>query len=114
MITPELVAEHAGREALEVYGAPVRLREVEDEARGHGWPTRRTGTSVTILRAEDLDGELPEGEGLRRAGEPAHDDREARRHAETAVIESRACTHASCAARPRAGSIRRRAWRSPT
>jgi lipooligosaccharide transport system ATP-binding protein len=58
----ELVAEHAGREALEVYGAPTRLRQVEDVARGRGWPTRRTGTSVTILRAEELDGELPEGE----------------------------------------------------
>lgn len=57
-----LVAEHAGREALEVYGPPARLREVEAEALGHGWPTRRTGTSVTILRAEDLDGRAPEGE----------------------------------------------------
>jgi lipooligosaccharide transport system ATP-binding protein len=27
-----------------------------------GWPTRRTGTSVTILRAEDLDGDGPDGE----------------------------------------------------
>ena len=27
-----------------------------------GWPTRRTGTSVTILRAEDLNGDGPEGE----------------------------------------------------
>jgi len=58
----DLVAEHAGREALEVYGPPARLREVEAEALGHGWPTRRTGTSVTILRAEDLDGRAPEGE----------------------------------------------------
>jgi lipooligosaccharide transport system ATP-binding protein len=57
-----LVAEHAGREALEVYGPPARLREVEADARGHGWPTRRTGTSVTILRAEQLDGATPEGE----------------------------------------------------
>jgi lipooligosaccharide transport system ATP-binding protein len=57
-----LVAEHAGREALEVYGPPARLREVEEDARGHGWPTRRTGTSVTILRAEDLDGATPDGE----------------------------------------------------
>ena len=39
-------------EALEVYGPPARLREVEADARGRGWPTRRTGTSVTILRAE--------------------------------------------------------------
>ncbi|MCW3022589.1 MAG: transporter ATP-binding protein [Conexibacter sp.] len=58
----DLVAEHAGAEALEVYGPPARLREVEEVAQGHGWPTRRTGTSVTILRAEDLDGDAPEGE----------------------------------------------------
>jgi lipooligosaccharide transport system ATP-binding protein len=58
----ELVAEHAGREALEVYGPPARLREVEEDALRRGWPTRRTGTSVTILRAEDLDGAAPEGE----------------------------------------------------
>jgi len=58
----DLVAEHAGREALEVYGPPARLREVEAAAQARGWPTRRTGTSVTILRAEGLDGEVPEGE----------------------------------------------------
>lgn len=59
----ELIAEHAGSEALEVYGPPARLKEVEDEAKGRGWPTRRTGTSVTILRAETLSGDdLPEGE----------------------------------------------------
>jgi lipooligosaccharide transport system ATP-binding protein len=58
----ELVAEHAGREALEVYGAPARLLEVESDARERGWPTRRTGTSVTILRAESLNGDLPDGE----------------------------------------------------
>jgi lipooligosaccharide transport system ATP-binding protein len=58
----ELVLEHAGHEALEVYGPPARLREVEAEARDRGWPTRRTGTSVTILRAERLDGDAPDGE----------------------------------------------------
>ena len=58
----DLVTEYAGREALEVYGPPARLREVEAEALGHGWATRRTGTSVTILRAEDLDGLAPDGE----------------------------------------------------
>jgi lipooligosaccharide transport system ATP-binding protein len=58
----DLVAEHAGSEALEVYGPPARLREVEEVALARGWPTRRTGTSVTILRAEELDGEAPEGE----------------------------------------------------
>jgi lipooligosaccharide transport system ATP-binding protein len=49
-------------EALEVYGPPARLREVEADAQGRGWPTRRTGTSVTILRAEALDGHAPAGE----------------------------------------------------
>jgi lipooligosaccharide transport system ATP-binding protein len=58
----ELVTEHAGREALEVYGPPTRLREVEADALGRGWPTRRTGTSVTILRAEDLNGDALDGE----------------------------------------------------
>jgi lipooligosaccharide transport system ATP-binding protein len=58
----DLVAEHAGREALEVYGPPARLREVEGVAVSRGWPTRRTGTSVTILRAEDVNGDAPEGE----------------------------------------------------
>jgi lipooligosaccharide transport system ATP-binding protein len=57
-----LVAEHAGREALEVYGPPARLREVEADAQTRGWSTRRTGTSVTILRAEEVDGEGPDGE----------------------------------------------------
>src|SRR3954447_5622094 len=58
----DLVLEHAGQEALEVYGPPARLREVEADARGRGWATRRTGTSVTILRAERLDGDAPDGE----------------------------------------------------
>jgi lipooligosaccharide transport system ATP-binding protein len=56
----ELIAQHAGAEALEVYGSPTRLAEVEAFARDQGWSTRRTGTSVTILHAGDdheLDGE---------------------------------------------------------
>jgi lipooligosaccharide transport system ATP-binding protein len=56
----ELIREHAGAEALEVYGPPARLTEVEGVARERGWSTRRTGTSVAILHsngAGDLDGE---------------------------------------------------------
>ena len=56
----ELIAEHAGNEAIEVYGPPARLMEVEGIAQGRGWSTRRTGTSVSILHANgdqsDLDG----------------------------------------------------------
>jgi len=58
----ELVARHAGGEAIEVYGPPAKLREVEAEARAGGMSTRRTGTSVAILRLEDAtNGGPPEG-----------------------------------------------------
>jgi lipooligosaccharide transport system ATP-binding protein len=46
-----LIAEHAGPEAIEVYGPPARLTEVEGIAQARGWRTRRTGTSVAILHA---------------------------------------------------------------
>src|SRR3954466_11244893 len=55
-----LIAEHAGPEATEVYGPPARLTDVERMAAERGWRTRRTGTSVAILRADgaaDVDGE---------------------------------------------------------
>jgi lipooligosaccharide transport system ATP-binding protein len=55
-----LIREHAGPEAIEVYGSPARLIEVEADADGRGWRTRRTGTSVAILHANgdsSLDGE---------------------------------------------------------
>src|SRR4051812_47878901 len=47
----ELIREHAGPEAIEVYGSPARLIDVEADARARGWATRRTGTSVSILRS---------------------------------------------------------------
>jgi lipooligosaccharide transport system ATP-binding protein len=56
----DLIAEHAGPEAIEVYGSPARLTEIEGIARSRGWSTRRTGTSVSILQANgaaDIDGE---------------------------------------------------------
>jgi lipooligosaccharide transport system ATP-binding protein len=55
-----LIAEHAGPEAIEVYGSPARLTEVEGIARDRGWRSRRTGTSISILQANgatDIDGE---------------------------------------------------------
>src|SRR3954451_8191117 len=45
----DLIREYAGPEAVEVYGPPARLTEVEALAQGRGWRTRRTGTSVSIL-----------------------------------------------------------------
>ena len=61
----DLVHEYAGRETLEVYGPPPRLAEVREAAEAEGFRTRRTGTAVAILAAEDADGRLPEG--VRRA-----------------------------------------------
>ena len=58
----ELVLEHAGHEALEVYGAPARLAEVEVEAESEGLRTRRTGTSVSVLGVDDRNGFPIEGE----------------------------------------------------
>jgi lipooligosaccharide transport system ATP-binding protein len=45
----ELVLRHAGQQALEVYGPPARLTEVEAAAAEQGLQTRRTGTSVAVL-----------------------------------------------------------------
>jgi lipooligosaccharide transport system ATP-binding protein len=56
----ELIRQYAGPEAIEVYGSPARLTEVEVIAAQNGWSTRRTGTSVSVLHANgatDLDGE---------------------------------------------------------
>jgi lipooligosaccharide transport system ATP-binding protein len=58
----DLVLEHAGREALEVYGPPKRLAEVESEASASGLKTRRTGTSVSILGLDGRNGFGFEGE----------------------------------------------------
>jgi lipooligosaccharide transport system ATP-binding protein len=58
----ELVAEHAGREAVEVYGPPAKLAEAEVAARAAGLRTRRTGTSISVLGIDDLDSRAPAGE----------------------------------------------------
>jgi lipooligosaccharide transport system ATP-binding protein len=58
----DLVAEHAGREAIEVYGAPAALAEAEAAAQAAGFRTRRTGTSISVLGIEGADGRAPEGE----------------------------------------------------
>src|SRR5690242_16780969 len=56
----DLINTHAGPQAIEVYGSPTRLTEVETHARSRGWNTRRTGTSISILGGNgdvDIDGE---------------------------------------------------------
>ena len=58
----DLVREYAGREALEVYGPPARLAEVEAEAGAAGMRTRRTGTSVSVLGVDGDNGFEIDGE----------------------------------------------------
>jgi lipooligosaccharide transport system ATP-binding protein len=58
----DLIAEHAGHEVIEVYGSATRLREVEAEAHADGLATRRTGTSIALMRLDGGQGTPPEGE----------------------------------------------------
>ena len=53
----ELIVEHAGTEAVEVYGPPAKLQQVEREAADQGLRTRRTGTSISVLNANGYEGE---------------------------------------------------------
>lgn len=64
----ELLSAHVGQEAVEYDGAPGRLRQVEELAARAGLPTRRTGPSVSVLRAERLPEEVTDelGVGMRR------------------------------------------------
>ncbi len=65
-----LVEKYAGARVVEHHGPPDRLEEVERMARAAGLPTRRTGPSVSVLKAEtippSLDDELGP-DGVRRA-----------------------------------------------
>jgi ABC-type multidrug transport system ATPase subunit len=66
----DLVAEFAGERVVEHYGPPDRLAEVERVAQGAGLPTRRTGPSVSVLKAETIAPSLDEElgpDGVRRA-----------------------------------------------
>ena len=63
-----LVIEHAGAEAMEFYGPPDRLHRVEEIVARSGFRTRRTGPSVSVLRAEALPENVVAelGDGVRR------------------------------------------------
>jgi lipooligosaccharide transport system ATP-binding protein len=60
----DLVAHHAGREVVEIYGPPDRLLAMERVAAERGMRSRRTGTSVAIVGQGDGNG-LP-ADGVRR------------------------------------------------
>ena len=63
-----LLAEYVGEQAMEYFGPPQRLSEIESRATAKGLTTRRTGPSISILGSEKtergaLDGF---GQGLQR------------------------------------------------
>jgi len=64
-----LLATHIGEQAIEYYGPPHRVAEIEQRAQDAGLPTRRTGPSVSVLGSEKaapaLLSEL--GDGVQRA-----------------------------------------------
>lgn len=64
----ELRHAHVGREAMEYYRSSDRLAEIERIASDAGLPTRRTGPSVSVLRAERMTESVRAalGEGLER------------------------------------------------
>jgi ABC-type multidrug transport system ATPase subunit len=66
----KLIAEHVGEHAVEHYGTPERLAEIERLAADAGLPTRRTGPTVSVLRAENISPSLADSfgdGGVRRA-----------------------------------------------
>lgn len=64
----DLIREHVGSQAVEHYGPPSRLAEIESAIARHGLPTRRTGPTVSMLRAEHAPESLREelGDGVAR------------------------------------------------
>ncbi len=56
----DLIERYTGGEAVEIYGPPAKLAEVEQEMASRGLSTRRTGTSVAVLGAGN--GDSPDGE----------------------------------------------------
>ncbi len=57
----ELVRAHAGEQVIEVYGAPEQLAQLGELAASRSWQSRRSGPALAIMRAEELDGDAPEG-----------------------------------------------------
>ena len=57
----ELIARHAGREVVEVFGPPEEIDAAAADAERRGWTTRRSGPALAVMRAEELDGAAPEG-----------------------------------------------------
>jgi lipooligosaccharide transport system ATP-binding protein len=65
----DLLERHVGSEAVEFWGSPERLAQIEVSAKHASLVTRRTGPSVSVMRGENLPSEFVEsmGDGVRRA-----------------------------------------------
>ncbi|MGH3646054.1 MAG: ABC transporter ATP-binding protein [Micromonosporaceae bacterium] len=50
----KLISQYAGESAMEYFGGPERLAELESLAQAAGMTTRRAGPSVLVLRAEQF------------------------------------------------------------
>jgi lipooligosaccharide transport system ATP-binding protein len=62
--SPEsLLDAYAGHHAVEYYGPPERLAEVQRTAEAAGLPTRRSGPAVSVLRAETMPESVAEALG---------------------------------------------------
>lgn len=63
-----LLADHVGEQAVEYFGPPHRLAEIEARAAQAGVSTRRTGPSISVLGAEQAPPHLMAelGDGLTR------------------------------------------------
>ncbi|MCH9815178.1 MAG: ABC transporter ATP-binding protein [Actinomycetia bacterium] len=59
----QLRSKHVGESALEVFGSPERLDAAQSGAQAAGLPTRRSGLSLSILRAESAPAALTEDLG---------------------------------------------------
>jgi lipooligosaccharide transport system ATP-binding protein len=57
----DLVRAHAGREVVDVRGSAAELAALQEQAQAAGLPTRPSGPALTYLRAETLDGRVPDG-----------------------------------------------------
>ncbi|MGH3712743.1 MAG: ABC transporter ATP-binding protein [Micromonosporaceae bacterium] len=68
----KLIGNHAGDAAMEYFGPPERLAEVESLAQAAGLTTRRAGPSVSVLRAEQIPPSLAEALGEGGVRRPAN------------------------------------------
>ena len=57
----DLIRAHAGREVVDVRGSASELAALQRQAQAAGLPTRPSGPALTYLRAETLDGQVPDG-----------------------------------------------------